>query len=444
MKTSLRRRLLVSLAVTLLAAWSATALFSYLEARERIGQMLDEHLVQAATLILSLREADSGALRPAPYWGHADEGHALLYQGWSDDGRLLFKSAGAPDTPLSEVASGYSQVEREGERWRVYGTAAPDGHTRVLVAEHAHFREELAASVARHLLHPVAIALPVLAVLLWLAVRWGLRPLRVLANELGGREPDNLSPLSPGAPLVEVQPLVDSLNALFQRVAASVENERRFTADASHELRTPLAAIQTHLELALAARSEEERLAALGHVATATQRATQLVSQLLVLARLDARRSPPPAERVELAQLAREKVAEAAQLAAERGVNLGLAEVDAPVFAQGDAELLGILLRNFLDNALRYTPRGGRVDVLVRPEGERVHLEVADDGPGIPPEERAHVLERFSRGRQTGEDGSGLGLSIAARIAELHRGELTLGEGLGGRGLTIGVDLRSA
>jgi two-component system, OmpR family, sensor histidine kinase QseC len=224
-----------------------------------------------------------------------------------------------------------------------------------------------------------------------------------------------------------------------------VENERRFTADAAHELRTPLAALQTHAEVALAARNARERDQALAHVTEGTQRASRLVAQLLVLARLDARSAPPPLAPVSLAQLAAAQVAELAPLAAQRGINLGLVEEGAQAAAvAGDADLLGVLLRNLVDNAVRYTPRGGTVDVALRPGPEQVLLEVVDTGPGIPEEERARVLERFHRIRGSGEEGSGLGLSIVARIAQLHRAPLTLAEGTGGRGLRVTVALPRA
>ncbi|HET9449819.1 MAG TPA: ATP-binding protein [Aggregicoccus sp.] len=446
MSTSLRRRLLVALSLTVLAAWLATAAFSYQDARRRIGAMLDDHLVQAATLLLTHAGAAVQPRRPPAHWGRAEEGHSLVYQGWSADGRLLFHSADAPDHPLSARAEGFSEELRGGERWRVYGLRDVETGTRVQVAEHAAFRSELAASVARHLLHPLAIALPVLAALLWLAVRWGLAPLRAFAHQVEAREPSQLAPLQAQRVPDEVRPLADALDALLRRVAASVEHERRFTADAAHELRTPLAGLQTHAEVALAARDARERDQALAHVAEGTQRASRLVAQLLALARLDARSAPPPLAPVPLAQLAAAQVAELAPFAAQRGINLGLVveEGGQAAAVPGDADLLGVLLRNLVDNAVRYTPRGGTVDVTVRPVAGQVLLEVLDSGPGIPPQERARVLERFHRIRGSGEEGSGLGLSIVARIAQLHRAPLTLAEGPGGRGLRVTVALPRA
>ncbi len=438
MRSSLSRRLLLSLAAVVVVAWAATALFSYLDARDRIGRMLDEHLVQAAHLLLSQGTGSTEPSRPPAHWGSESDGHSLVYQGWSDDGRLLFRSADAPQAPLSDRAEGFALVERDGATWRVFG--ARGAGLRVQVAEHAAFRDELAASIARHLLHPVAFALPLLAASIWLSVRWSLSPLRALAREVERRKPENLVALDTGEAPVEARPLVAALNALFGRVAASVEGERRFTADAAHELRTPLAAIQTHAEVALASHDDAERRRALDHVTEGTQRASRLVAQLLTLARLDTKgtqRTPHAARRGDLSELAARHVADAAPFAAKRRVNLGLAEDSEPaVTAPGDEELIGVSIRNLVDNAVRYTPAGGRVDVRVRSHADRVVLTVTDTGPGIPGEARARVLERFYRERGSDEEGSGLGLSIVARIAELHGADLTLDDAPGG-GLSV-------
>lgn len=439
MNRSLRLRLLGSLSATVLAAWVATAVFSYLDARREIGRMLDDHLVQASSL-LTRHAADPSevVVDPPLHWGEGHAAHALVYQGWSDDGKLLFRSSDAPLDPLSHQAEGFSEVDRDGAKWRVFGRRVPDGQMLILVAEHAGFRGELAAGVAQHLLHPLAFALPILAALIWFAVGWGLRPLRAIASEVGRREPANVEPLVPDGAPAEVRPLVVSLNALLARVSSLVENERRFTADAAHELRTPLAAIGAHAEVALAANDEEERRQALIHVGEGVHRINHLVGQLLAVARLDARATLVPSSRVMLAEIAAQQVADAAPFASAKGVNLGLDGCDESTVV-GDESLLGILIRNLVDNAVRYTPRGGQVDVSVREDNGRVLLKVEDSGPGVPESERARLVERFHRGRTSGEDGSGLGLSIVSRIAQLHGATLFFGSGLGGRGLGVTV-----
>jgi two-component system, OmpR family, sensor histidine kinase QseC len=434
---SLRGRLLAILSVTVLLAWLATAFFSYLDAKREIGAMLDAQLAESAVLLLALVGHAPGAEAvPALQEG---PGGGVLYQVWAGE-RLLLRSPSAPAAPLSAAWQGYSDVVYEGARWRVFVTGdAPSGLS-VQIAQSEAIRAALAESVASHLMHPLVIALPVLAVLIWLSVGWGLAPLGRLARELASREAENLEPLSARGVPREVLPLTESLNALFARITDLLERERRFTADAAHELRTPLAAIQTHAEVALAARSDEERRCALANVVRGIDRAARLVEQLLILARLDPQRAAAPADAVRLQSIAAQCIAEAASAAAEKGVDLGLVggESEDDVIA-GHADLLGILVRNLVDNAVRYSPRGGQVDVTVRREAGRLVLSVADAGIGIPPEERGRVLERFYRVLGSGEEGSGLGLSIVARVAALHDASIEFGEGLGGRGLTVRV-----
>lgn len=346
MRGSLRRRLMAVLSLSILAAWVATAAFTYFDARREVDAMLEANQAQSAEL-----------------------------------------------------------------------------------------RAALVESLAAHLLHPLLVAVPVLGVVIWLSVGWGLAPLRTLAAQVRARDPENHAPLNVVAP-DEAQPLVKALDGLFVRVGESLERERRFTADAAHELRTPLAGIRTHAQVALAAADEDSRREALTWVVAGTERAAHLVEQLLMLARLEA---PPPMTPTVVADVAAQVVAELSDLAAARGIDLGVAEAEAGSVIAANPHLLAVLLRNLVDNALRYVPSGGRVDVAVRRQPGVVALTVVDDGPGIPADERTRVFARFHRGLGTGTEGCGLGLSIVARIAELHGARVALGDGRDGRGLTVSV-----
>jgi len=434
---SLRARLLVLLLGTVLSGWLATAVFTFFDARHEIGEMLDAHLAQSAGLLLAqvgdeARALDAAVTGPA----HRYE-RAVVFQLW-EGGRLRLRSAGAPPTRLSDRSEGFDDVAIDGRRWRVFARSDAAGRFLVQVGERYEVREELAGSVAEHLMHPLAIAVPGLALLVWLAVGWGLRPLQRIAREVGARAPDDLAPFAPDDAPREALPLLRALEGLFARVAASIERERRFTADAAHELRTPLAAVKTQAQVALAARDERERDRALDQVVAGVDRATRLVEQLLVLARLDPGAGVLQRGPVRLDGLAGECVAALAPSAAARGIALGL---DAPQAAvvHADATLVGVLLRNLIDNAIRYTPAGGNVEVTVARTADAAWVSVEDDGPGIPAAERERVTERFYRIAGAGEDGSGLGLSIARRIAQLHGAALRLGEGGGGRGLRVEV-----
>lgn len=436
MKRSLRTRLLVPLAGTILAAWVATAVFTYLDARGEIDEMLDAQLAQSAGLLVAQVGPDAHALQAvvvAPAHRHE---RALAFQVWEDQ-VVRIRSEGAPAQRLSASAEGFSDSIVAGERWRVFGRRSADGAWLVQVGEPYALRQALAGSVASHLLQPLALALPALAALIWLAVGWGVAPLAKMARELAARAPDDMSPLRADDAPDEVMPLVRSLDALFSRVASSIEKERRFTADAAHELRTPLAALKTQAQVALGARDAPERDRALRQVIAGVDRAARLVDQLLTMAKLEQAGIEPELRPVRLDEAAAACLAELAPFAAARDVDAGLDGEDVKVAA--DPVLLAVLLRNLVENALRYTPAGGAVSVETCRGEHGPVLVVEDDGPGIPEQDRERATERFYRMLGSGEQGSGLGLSIAARIAVLHDAELALLSGADGRGLRVEV-----
>ncbi len=443
MKTSLRRRLLFLLSGTVLAAWLATAVFTYFDARKEIGEMLDAHLAQSAGLIAAQLEHELEDEHEAKVPRQYRHERKIAFQVWDRKGRLLLRSASAPEARLQSQSEGYGDAVIDGKRWRIFSRWDESRHYQVQVGERYELRDELAQSVASHLLHPLAVALPALALLIWLGVGAGLAPLGGVAREVARRAPDNLAHLDEASAPREISPLIGALNALFDRLRTSLEQERRFTADAAHELRTPLAAVKTQAQVALGATGEDERSRALGNVVAGTDRASRLVEQLLVLARLDPQKVLPHGQTVDLHELARQGVAEIAPAAAAKGVEVSLAAGDAAPVA-GDAVLLAVLLRNLLDNAVRYTPAGGEVEVSVLRATGGVSLAVVDNGPGIPEAERGRVFERFHRVLGSGEEGSGLGLSIVRRIADLHRAGVSLDAGPGGRGLRVEVRFLAA
>lgn len=438
MTPSLRRRLLVLLSGTVLLAWAATAIFSYLDARHEIGEMLDSHLAQSAGLIAAQLEHeiddDKGGMVSRQY----KQERKIAFQVWDRSDSLRLRSASAPETRLSERDDGFTDAMIGGKRWRVFSRWDEGGRYVVQVGERYELRDELAESVAGHLMHPLVIALPVLALLIWFAVGAGLAPLGRLAAEVGRRAPDNLAPLEESRTPREVRPLLGALNDLFARLRASLEQERRFTADATHELRTPLAAMKVQAQVALGAVDAEERAHALAQVVTGTDRAAHLVEQLLMLACLDPQTALAHARPASLRALAAECVAAQAPAAAQKNVEMGLVADDEGLVA-GDSTLLAVLLRNLVDNAVRYSPAGGEIEVSIGREEGSVLLCVTDNGPGIPEGERSRVFERFYRVLGSGEEGSGLGLSIVKRIADLHRASIELADEPGGRGLAVTV-----
>ena len=301
-------------------------------------------------------------------------------------------------------------------------------------------REEIAEALGESLVWPLAAALPALALAIWLGVGSGLRPLRELRGQLARRGATDLAPLDAARAPQEIEPLVAELNRLFARIEEALQRERRLTADAAHELRTPLAVLSTQAQVARHAQGEAARNEALDALVLGAARSARLIEQMLTLARLESGQLGEHAGRVELHELARTVLAEAAPRAVEKNIDLSL-EVGPPAEVHGHAALLAILLRNVVDNAVRYTPAGGRVLVTVSAQAGKAALQVADNGPGVPPAELGRLGERFHRLAPAGESGSGLGLSIVLRIAELHRGCVRFAAAPGGHGLSVTVSL---
>jgi two-component system OmpR family sensor kinase len=285
---------------------------------------------------------------------------------------------------------------------------------------------------------PLLLLLPLLGVLVWVVVGRGMDPLRRAALEVSQRSPDALQPIAQNGLPEEVQPLIGSLNGLLGRLSHALEAQRAFVADAAHALRTPVTALQLQIQLLERAQSVDERDAATARLKDGLKRMTHLVEQLLTLARQDPAQQLRVAQDVPLDALASEVLAEQSVLAEAKSIDLGLARAE-PLKVSGDRESLRVLLSNLVDNAIRYTPSGGRVDVAVAIEDGRPVLSVEDSGPGIPPHERARVFDRFYRVESSDASGSGLGLAIVRNVAERHGAQIELDSGGGGRGLKVSV-----
>jgi two-component system sensor histidine kinase QseC len=339
---------------------------------------------------------------------------------------------------MSQRDAGFSNEDIGGKRWRVLSSWDAKRRFLVQVGERDEARREIAANIATNLLTPLLFVLPALGLFAWFSIARALRPLNGMGQQLAARRPDNLTPLAADGAPVEVAPLVGSLNSLFARVSRLIENERRFTADAAHELRTPLAALKTQVQVAIGAASDAERRRALDNIVAGCDRASRLVEQLLTLARLDPDQFYGQKEECDLRALAQQAIAELAPVAIAKQVDLGLAE-DGQVAIAGYSALIGILVRNLLDNAVRYSRPHGTVRVATAAGDGAALLTVTDQGPGIPVPERAKVGQRFYRILGNEESGSGLGLSIVHRIAELHGATVNLGEGPDGEGLQVRV-----
>ena len=430
---SLRTRLLVWLLGGVLLLGVAGGLFVYRNALAEADAFFDYHLKETA---LFLRDQPVEYQFPTPIPPN-DVAYDFVVQIWTIDGRRIYIGPEQVALPNS-ITLGYSTVNTRSGQWRVYGTVSPAKV--VQVAQPMSVRRRQAAQLALRTLAPFALLMPLLGLLVWLAVGRALQPLQRLARAVKARRVNALEPLSDQRLPEEVQPLVRSLNDLLARLTAAHERERAFMADAAHELRTPLTALHLQLGALTRAGTEAERTEAMGKLSGGVQRAIRLVEQMLALARQEPR-AEPIRTRFALDDLAREVVAELVPLADARRIDLGVSEAQS-VLVEGDRESVATLIRNLVDNAVRYTREGGRVDVSVERSAAvpaQALLRVLDDGPGIAREERERVFDRFYRKPGTHSPGSGLGLAIVQAIAAAHGAAVTLGEGSNGQGLAVTV-----
>ena len=429
--TSIRRRLLAGLLAVVFCAGLIAALGVYFQARREANELFDYQLRQMA---LSLRDQTFNPFAAAepPELG---EGFDFVIQIWGRDGVRLYYSH--PDLSLPNRARlGYETVGTPDGRWRVF-SVQQRGLT-FQVAQPMSVRNELAATAALRTLTPFLLLLPVLGLLVWFTVGRGLRPLEAMARAVKTRTPAALHPLPDNGAPEEIRPLVEALNDLLHRLDRTLAAQRNFVADAAHELRTPLTALRLQIQLAERAATADERAAAFATVEEGLARAAHLVEQLLTLARQEPEIAGRPFETVDLEGLTREVIAEYMMLAASKAMDLGMERSDA-VAVNGDRDGLRVMLRNLVDNAMRYTPGGGKIDVSVFMGEDGPVVEVSDNGSGIAPADRARVFDRFYRvaGKET--PGSGLGLAIVKNIAERHHARVILADGPGGRGLTARV-----
>jgi two-component system sensor histidine kinase QseC len=431
--------------VTLLALFSATWLLvsaiAFNSTRHEVDELFDANLSQAAAMIASLigmqmdSEVRDNVVLTQQVYGHSYE-RKISFQIWQKD-QLLLRSRSAPLLPMA-ARLGFSELYVGEDQWHVFGLQH-QGLT-IYAGENEAIRNELVGFIVFSALMPLLLALPLLAWMLWLGIGRGLGPITAMARQVALRDTQNLEPIDDSGSPREIVSLIHALNNLLARVRQGINKERRFTADASHELRTPLTGIKTQAQVALQTLDPAELEQALRGVIQGVDRSGHLVDQMLTLSRLDPEGglSFMP---VDLAKVAGDVISELAGSAMEKEVELALLIPDQASSStiRGHDTGVRILLRNLLHNAIRHTPPGGEVSVtLQEAEGWRC-LQVTDTGPGIPEEQRERVLERFYRPPGAKAGGSGLGLSIVKRIAQLHRANLRLGDNPTGSGLCVEV-----
>jgi len=467
---SIQRRLLANLLITIAFVSLITLFLSYRDATHEVQELFDANLAQSARvlhalvtpelltgnnsqlqdLLLNFQEYPSDKILEsndeAHSLGHEYE-RKLAFQVWGRDKQLLLHSASAPTTPLSPRAlsldnRGFVDEIVGTHNWRVFALWDETEQYLVQVGERYDVRNELITKISQQVITPLLVSLPFLGLMIWVGIGRGLRPVQRVAEEVVRRDPQHLEPMDIGPVPQEIRPLIKGLNNLFRRLKSALEMERRFTDDAAHELRTPLAALKTQAQVSLRATNDDEKVQALNNVVNSVDRATHLVDQMLILARLDPTADALVKGRINLHDLAAEVIAQLVPSALKKNTTVEITgSEDKIVYA--DPVSLSIMIRNLVDNAIRYTKENGEVIIdISEPQENEVVLSVSDNGPGIEPILQSRVFDRFFRVTGHASTGCGLGLSIVKRIADLNNLKVELNNKNNGSGLMASVHFK--
>ncbi|WP_109482694.1 ATP-binding protein [Paraburkholderia sp. C35] len=455
--TSIRRRLMWLILVSVGAVWAAMIVWSFSNVTHEIGEWDDARLIQLAHLLVqidpsSLERLAATGIDVRNEYSRAsrtvnDDSDAIpryaLFEVRDAAGELIVASPGmaALNRPfsVSETAQGVHALSIGGQRWLAYALRDSTTGRTVRVLEPANVRSDLSTGVASRIGRPIALALPVLALLVWFSVGHSFRPLSAISKAVRMRDSRILEPIHVNPSPAEVRPLVDAITQLLARLQQSILRERAFTADAAHELKTPLAAIKVQAQVALAAHDGAQQQQAMRRVVQGVDRSAHLAEQLLLLARLDERGTLTTSQ-MGLYDVAAEAIAFRATHAEEKSITV-LLSGDRDARIDADRALARTLVDNLLDNAIKYGETGGRVHISVLADTQTVTLTVSDNGPGVTDEERRRLTDRFFRGASASAsgNGSGLGLSIVARIAAHFNAQVHIGSGIGRRGLAVQI-----
>jgi len=442
---SIRYFLLISLLLSITVASAINGIGNYLLDEQVIQPYLDAQLIRASDLIGILNRSTTSTEKIKneiiAYLLRTQSitGQKFLFQVWGKDGKRLMHSPNYPEISLKDAPVGFSDREIQGNDWRIYGTYDKNQGVKIVVAELYNLRRELADDIARSNANILLITYPVFGILVWFIISVALRSITRVTTEISNRASTFLEPVQLTEIPNEIKPLVAELNQLFIRLKLAFERNKRFAADAAHELRTPLAALKTHVQVALKADNDADRTKALKKVIESVDRSSHVVAQLLTLSRLGEEEALTDIKPVDLHKLAIEIIAFLAPHALEKNIELELAPAPREGTILGNDTALGILIRNIVDNAIRYTPSGGEIKVAIIDTGTKVIFRVTDTGSGIPPELRERVFERFYRVLGTKASGSGLGLAIVSQITSLHHAEINLATPPNGIGLQFDV-----
>jgi two-component system sensor histidine kinase QseC len=428
--SSIRQRLLVVLLAIMSLGWLVMAVAGYYSAKREVEELFDAQLAQSSRVLQALinqqQDEKNNYRRPGgritldyDQPGHLYESR-IAFRVLNQANAVLLQSDSFPDTQPTPLNPGFGDLTIDKNRWRYFVLYDPNLKISLEVTQHYQPREELIADIVFNSFIPFLIILPVMTILIWMGIGRGLQPLKTTASDISNRTPANLQSISCTDIPHEVRPLIHALNKLFTRLRHALEGERRFTMDAAHELRTPLAAIKTQAQVALRAVDDHQKMQALEQIVSGVDRTSHLVRQLLVLARVDPDASIQEYEKLDLVALLSDAAEGMKPAADDKQITIHITTDSDRAWVLGQRQLLDALIRNLLDNAIRYSPRRSEVHCRIHASRKQARLIISDTGPGVPAEALKRMYDRFHRGMGTGQNGSGLGLSIVKRIAELH------------------------
>ncbi|EHK65058.1 sensor histidine kinase [Achromobacter arsenitoxydans] len=432
---SLRARLLFFLLAAIAVGALVQGAIAYRSTLAQADDIFDSLLQRTA---LSLGTGD-GLLSTGPTHARgagspvADD---LIIQIWTPDGVRVFNSRSRLPLP-SQIVLGFSDARLEGVTYRVYSLATP--FQVIQVAQDMGVRKNMARALALRTVAPIAAAAPLLMLIIWCVVSWSLRPVKRARAQVAARQPEDLSPVSVRGLPDEIRPLVQELNLLLERMRGAFAQQKQFVGDAAHELRSPLAALRLQMQALQRADDADARRLAEQRLAAGIDRATRLVEQLLSMARHESAEELAPPAPVDLADVLRQALSETLAQANAKSLDIGL-DGEPGATVQGNRDSLVQMVRNLLENAIKHSPANGRIGMRLERAGQRISLLIDDEGPGIAPDERERVFDRFYRVPGNTQLGSGLGLAIARAIAGRHGAAITLQDTPTGHGLRARVD----
>ncbi len=436
--SSIRDKLLFTLIGALVIAGVMTATATYFSAQEEFNKFLDVYLQETAESLKNTVRTNSlnNDETTSPIILGAPKAYQVILQIYDSSTNKLWLSEDKQRLPLPDM-EGFALKQIHDKQWQTYSVTS--GTLIITVAQEITVRSELAAAAAFRTLQPLCLLLPFIAIAIWLVVGDGLAPLDRTERSIARRSPTSLKPISTQGLPFELLGLVSAINQLMTRLEESLSAQQRFASDAAHELRTPLTAIKLQVQLAQRAKTEDARNKCFDKLNQGVNRATRLVEQLLILARLDPESTKHPYEAINLDQLVKSVSEDMTPIAEQKNIQITVSTEPTSTAGMGDA--IRLMVTNLTDNAIRYTQEGGHIELKTFTESNKAVISISDNGPGIPLEDRIRVFDRFYRSLGTKTAGTGLGLAIVKRIIDLHHGTINITDGLNGQGTCFTITL---